>query len=69
MLKKLLNTYPRRRRQGSVRLNLMEEVSPPTHFLSCCTYSMFDSKSLTIKQIGSVGKGGGIQNFFANIIK
>ena len=27
-------------RQGSVRFNLMEEVSPPTLFLSCCNYSM-----------------------------
>ena len=27
-------------RQGSVRFNLTEEVSPPTHFLSSCTYSM-----------------------------
>ena len=26
--------------QGSVRFNLMEEVSPPSLFLSCCTYSM-----------------------------
>ena len=27
-------------RQGSVWFNLMEEVSPTTLFLSCCTYSM-----------------------------
>ena len=27
-------------REGSVRFNLMEEVSPPSLFLSCCTYSM-----------------------------
>ena len=27
-------------RQGSVRFNLTEEMSPPSLFLSCCTYSM-----------------------------
>ena len=31
--------------QGSVRFNLREEESPPTLFLSCCTFSMGEMDS------------------------
>ena len=30
--------------QGSVRFNLREEVTPPSLYLSCCTFSMIKSK-------------------------